>query len=197
MIHKLFNAGIIGWKEGLGPDSSEGISQGSILSSILSNIYLHKLDVEMAKITEEYQKGKKRRVFKDVINAERRVYRNKEFKMLSPERRAAIMAQHRAERRKLGLTLTDWNDPNFIRVRYVRYVDDFLLGIAGSKELVQKIRNRIITFVKSDLKLNLTGGKITHIAAGKVKFLGMLISAVPDSKFPRRFGKKLEKIKKC
>lgn len=196
LINKLFNAGIIGWKEGLGPDPSKGISQGSVLSPILSNIYLHKLDVEMAEITEEYQKGKKRRVFKDVVNAERRVYRNKEFKMLSPERRAAIMSQHRVERRKLGLTLTDWNDPNFIRVRYVRYVDDFLLGIAGSKELVQKIRNRIITFVKSDLKLNLTGGKITHIAAGKVKFLGMLISAVPDSKFPRRFGKKLEKIKR-
>lgn len=71
MIHKLFNAGIIGWKEGLGPDPSEGISQGSVLSPILSNIYLHKLDVEMAKITEEYQKGKKRRVFKDVMNAER------------------------------------------------------------------------------------------------------------------------------
>ena len=196
LIFKLFNAGIVGWKEGLGPDPFEGIPQGFVLSPILSNIYLHKLDVEVAKITEEYQKGKNRRVFSDLKNAERRVYRNKEFRMLSPERRAAIMSRHRAERRKLGLTLTDWNDPNFIRVRYVRYADDFLLGIAGSKELVQKIRSRIITFVKSDLKLNLTGGKITHIASGKVKFLNMLISAVSHSKFPRRFGKKLEKVKR-
>jgi Type II intron maturase len=83
-----------------------------------------------------------------------------------------------------------------VRVRYVRYADDFLLGIAGPKELVVKIRNRIQTFVKSDLKLNLMGGEITHIGAGKVKFLGMWISAVPHSKFTRRFGKMLEKKKR-
>jgi hypothetical protein len=42
----------------------------------------------------------------------------------------------------------------------------------------------------------LTGGEITHIGAGKVKFLGMWVSAVPHSKFPRRFGKALEKKKR-
>ena len=196
LVHKLFNAGVVGWKEGLGLGLSKGVSQGSVLSPILSNIYLHKLDVEVAKITEEYQKGKKRRLFPDVHNAERRVYRKKDFKMLSPEQQSAIMSKHRAERKKMEVSMTDWNDPNFIRVRYVRYVDDFLLGIAGPKELVVKIRDRIMTFLKSDLKLNLTGGEITHIGAGKVKFLGMMISAVPFSKFPRRFGKRLEKIKR-
>jgi hypothetical protein len=44
--------------------------------------------------------------------------------------------------------------------------------------------------------LTLTGGEITHIAAGKVDFLGVVISAVPFSKFPRRFGKTLEKKKR-
>jgi group II intron reverse transcriptase/maturase len=196
LVHKLFNAGVVGWKEGLGPDPSKGVSQGSVLSPILSNIYLHKLDVEVVKIIEEYQKGKKRRVFQDVFNAERRVYRKKDFKRLSSEQQAAIMSKHRAERRKMGVTMTDWNDPNFIRVRYVRFVDDLLLGIAGPKELVVQIRDRLVTFVKSDLKLNLTGGEIIHIGAGKVKFLGMMISAVPFSKFPRRFGKRLEKIRR-
>jgi group II intron reverse transcriptase/maturase len=196
LIYKLFNAGVVGWKEGLGPDPSKGISQGSVLSPVLSNIYLHKLDVEVAKITEEYQKGKIRRFFREVLNAERRVHRKKDFKRLSPEQQAAIMSKHRAERRKMGVTMTDWNDPNFIRVRYVRYVDDLLLGIAGPKELVVKIRDRLVTFVKSDLKLNLTGGEITHIGAGKIKFLGMMINGVPWSKFPRRFGKRLEKIKR-
>ena len=197
LIFKLFNAGVIGWKEGLGPDPSQGVSQGSVLSPLLANIYLHKLDEEVAAITFEYQKGKKRRANKDVINAERRLLRKKDFKKLSPEKQAAIMSKHRAERRKLGVTRTDWNDPEFIRVRYVRYADDFLLGVAGPKELVTKIRDRIIHFVKSNLKLNLIDGKITHIGAGKVNFLGMVISGVPFSKFPRRFGKTLEKKKRA
>lgn len=196
LIFKLFNAGIVGWKEGLGPDPLAGVAQGSVVSPILSNIYLHRLDAEVAEITKEYQKGKIRRKNSEVLNAERRVYRKKEFMRLSPEKQAAIMSKHRAERRKLGLTMTDWNDPNFIRIRYVRYADDLLLGIAGSKDLVKKVRDRIQTFVKSDLKLNLTGGEITHIGAGKVKFLGMWVSAVPHSKFPRRFGKMLEKKKR-
>jgi DNA-binding transcriptional regulator YiaG len=70
------------------------------------------------------------------------------------------------------------------------------LGIAGPKELVVKIRDRLVTFVKSDLKHNLTGGEIIHIGAGKVKFLGMMISAVSFSKFPRRFDKRLEKMRR-
>jgi group II intron reverse transcriptase/maturase len=196
LIFKLFNAGIIGWKEGLGPDPSEGVAQGSVVSPILANIYLHKLDVEVASITKGYQKGKIRRKNTEAVNAERRIYRRKEFKSLPPEKQAAIISKHRAERRKMGVTMTDWNDPDFVRVRYVRYADDVLMGIAGPKDLVKKIRDRVMAFTMLNLKLTLTGGEITHIEAGKVKFLGMWISAVPHSKFSRRFGKVLEKKKR-
>ena len=196
LIFKLVNIGVISWKENRGPNPSKELVQESILSPILSNIYLHKLDLEVDQITKEYHKGKTRRIFKDVFNAERRIYRTKSFKMLSIERRAAILSKHRAERRKLGVSMTDWNDPTFIRVKYVRYVDNFLFGIAGPKSFVKNIRYRIITFVKSNLRLQLTGGEITHIGAGKVRFLGMILSSVPHSKFPRRFGKDLEKKKR-
>jgi retron-type reverse transcriptase len=107
LIFKLFNAGIIGWKEGLGPDPSEGVAQGSVVSPILANIYLHKLDVEVASITKGYQKGKIRRKNTEAVNAERRIYRRKEFKSLPPEKQAAIISKHRAERRKMGVTMTD------------------------------------------------------------------------------------------
>jgi retron-type reverse transcriptase len=196
LVHKLFNAGVVGWKEGIKPDLSNGVSQGSVLLPILSNIYLHKLDEEVAKIIEAYQKGKKRRVSKDVLNTERWVYRKKDFERLFLEQQAIIIPERKAEFRKMGMAVADWNDPNFIRVRYVRYVDDLLLGIAGPKVLVVKIRDRLVTFAKSDLKLNLTGGEIMHIGAGKVKFLGMMISAIPLTKSPKRFGKRLEKIRK-
>jgi hypothetical protein len=132
----------------------------------------------------------------EALNTERLMYRREEFKSLPSEKQAAIIYKHRAERRKMGVTMTDWNDPDFVRVRYVRYADDVLMGIAGPKDLVKNIRDRVMAFTKSNLKLTLTGGEITHIGAGKVKFLGMWISVVPHSKFPRRFGKVLEKKKR-
>jgi predicted polyphosphate/ATP-dependent NAD kinase len=91
----------------LGSDLSSGISQESSVSQILANIYLHKLDAEVARITKEYQKGKIRRKHSEVTNVERGVYRKKDFKMLSPEKQAVIMSEHRVERRKLGITMTD------------------------------------------------------------------------------------------
>jgi hypothetical protein len=121
----------------------------------------------------------------------------KKFSQLSVEKQTAIMCKHRAERRKLGKTFTDWNSSDFIRVRYVRYGDDLLLGVGGSKKLVIKICDRITQFTKSNLKLILTGGEITHIGSGKVKFLGVWLSGVPFSKFPRRFGKWLDKKKRA
>jgi len=35
------------------------------------------------------------------------------------------------------------NDPDFRRVRYVRYADDFLIGVIGSKEDCEEIRAEI------------------------------------------------------
>ena len=107
LIFKLFNAGIIGWKEGFGPDPSEGVAQGSGVSPTLANIYLHRLDVEVANIIKEYRKGKIRRKNLEAENAERRVYRRKQFKLSPPEKQAAIMLKHRFDRHKLGVTMTD------------------------------------------------------------------------------------------
>lgn len=196
LIFKLFDVGIISWKERLDPSPLEGVAQRSAVYSILVNIYLHKLDVEVANITKEYQKGKIRRKDLKAFNVKCCEYRRKVFKFLPPEKQAVIMTKHRADRCKVGVNMTDWNDPSFVRIKYVRYVNDLLFGIAGSKDLVTKIRDRILFFSKSYLKVNLIGGEITHIGAGKVKFLGMWIRAVLQFKFPARFGKASEKKKR-
>lgn len=194
LICKLFDAGIVGWKKG-GPGSDEVLSQGSILYPILCNIYLHRLDLEAQKIYKEYWACKLRRCSDEYIKRTRKP-KSKKFLSLSVERQAMILGKRRSEARKLGLTRTNWNDHGFVRVRYVRYVDDFILGISGPKDLVVTIKKRLISFVQSDLKLELSGGEITHIASGKIKFLGMLIHVIPHSKFPKRFGKDLEKKRK-
>lgn len=194
LIHKLFNAGVIGSKITNSTIVSE-IMQDSIISPILSNIYLHKIDLEVSQIQKEFEAGNTRRLSNAYCNLTR-AHRTKDFQSLPIERRVAIMRKKLSDTRKLNLTRTDWGDPNFRRIRYVRYIDTFLFGIAGPRELVTHIRKRITNFVKSNLKLELTGGRITHVASGKVSFLGMDIYGISNSKFLGRIGKSLEKRKR-
>jgi hypothetical protein len=42
-------------------------------------------------------------------------------------------------------------DPNYIRVKYVRYADDFLIAIIGSKDLAMQIREEIKRFLSTEL----------------------------------------------
>jgi retron-type reverse transcriptase len=194
LISQLFNVGILGWKINNFALSSKTFQNCSVFI-ILSNIYLHKLDLEINKIQKEHLAGKNRRLSNEYHNLTQ-ILKTKKLKILPIEKQTAIAPQRIDKAGLLGLTRTDWNNPNFIRIRYVRHVDEFLFGIAGPKELVNLIKKRIIIFAKSNLNLELTGGKITHIASGKISFLGMEISAIPHSKFLKRSAKILEKKKR-
>lgn len=54
-------------------------------------------------------------------------------------------------------------DP-YRRVRFVRYADDFLIGVIGSKALALRLKECIKTFLKARLKINVNEKKtnITH-----------------------------------
>jgi hypothetical protein len=78
--------------------------------------------------------------------------------------------------RKLKINKTDPFDPLYRHIRYVRYADDFLIGVAGPRKLAVEIRERVREFLhnKLALKLNLEKTKITNISQ-KVLFLSYLI----------------------
>nr|YP_009710066.1 hypothetical protein [Coleochaete scutata]QFU80171.1 hypothetical protein [Coleochaete scutata] len=191
VIHQMFSAGLVGGEKG-GPSPDEGVPQGSVLSPLLCNIYLHELDREVEKIRAEFETAKENRS----VNKEykRIVDRNTRrlTKLDAPTRLAVRLGRKRLARR-LGLTPTDYNDPDFVRIRYVRYVDDFLLGIAGTADLVKEIRNRIIHFLQSNLRLKVGLANHVHINSGQVDFLGVGIRGVPASKLWRKRSKGLEK----
>lgn len=107
LVHKLLNGGIVGRKERLGSESSIEVSQVPVLLPIFSNIYLHKLDEEVAKITKEYQKGIKKCVFKKVFDTERWVHLNKKFERLTLEQQSAIMSKNKTEYIKMGARVTN------------------------------------------------------------------------------------------
>ncbi len=83
----------------------------------------------------------------------------------------------------------DPNDSNYRRLWYVRFADDFLLGLAGSKNEAEKIKCDITSFLRNELRLTLNQDKtlITHARGGKAKFLGYEIHVLhADDKHDHR-----------
>jgi group II intron reverse transcriptase/maturase len=148
-----------------------GAPQGGVVSPILSNIYLDRLDkfVETT-LVPEYTRGDRRRS-------------NREYDRL----RMAAARAHRcgdrstasALRKQLrGLPRSDPYDPDYRRLRYVRYADDHLLGFTGPKAEADQIKERLAAFLRDDLRLELSEDKtlITHARTGAARFLGYEIT---------------------
>jgi hypothetical protein len=66
------------------------------------------------------------------------------------------------------------NDPDYRRLRYIRYADDFLLGFTGPKNEAEEIKRRIREFLRETLRLELSEAKtlITHAQTETARFLG-------------------------
>ncbi|MEU2744654.1 group II intron reverse transcriptase/maturase, partial [Streptomyces sp. NPDC007095] len=69
-------------------------------------------------------------------------------------------------------------DPGYRRLRYIRYADDHLLGFIGPKAEAETIKQRLATFLRDDLKLELNQDKtlITHGRTQAARFLGYEIT---------------------
>ena len=81
----------------------------------------------------------------------------------------------RRERQKIESR--DSMDETYRRFRYVRYADDFLIGVIGSKADCVKIKSDITNYMEENLKLELSQEKtlITN-AQTPAKFLGFEVS---------------------
>ncbi|MGB8381090.1 MAG: reverse transcriptase domain-containing protein, partial [Dermatophilaceae bacterium] len=144
-----------------------GAPQGGVVSPILSNIYLHRLDAFVETVLmPEYTRGEGRAVnpaYREVLNASRRA------------RRRGDREQVRELSKQLrSLPSTDPRDPEYRRLKYVRYADDTLLGFAGPRAEAEQIKARLTTFLRDDLKLEMSQDKtlITHGRSEAASFLG-------------------------
>lgn len=143
-----------------------GTPQGGILSPLLANIVLNEFDTFVEEILiPKYTKGKKRRG-------------NKENQRLRYHAHALRKQGHYREAKKLykiysAMPSVDYEDPNYRRLRYVRYADDFLLGYIGTKAEAEAIKEEIRHFLATMLGLTLSQEKtcITHASQGKARFL--------------------------
>ena len=148
-------------------ETLSGCPQGGVVSPILSNIYLHKLDEYIEQeLIPQYTRGTSRRYNPEYDRTWKRLRRARK----SGDRAAA----RNLEKKALELPSHDPADPGYRRIRYVRYADDTLLGFNGPKAEAERIKARIAEFLRETLRLELNDAKtlITHARTQRARFLG-------------------------
>ena len=183
LIRKFLKAGYV--EDWTFHNTYSGMPQGGIVSPILANIYLDKLDKYVKEYIRHFDMGTKRRPGKesnDLANERKRTVR-KLKKIKDGTEKAALVARLKAiEQERAAFPNGDEMDESYRRLKYIRYADDFILGVIGSKEEAQRIKEDIKSFLSASLALELSEEKTLITHTGKsAKFLGYEITVTRDN----------------
>lgn len=174
LIRKFLNAGYVeDWKYN---KTYSGTPQGGIISPILANIYLDKFDKYIKEYAAKFRKGDRRSINPEYWRLNnKKNWLKKKLQKTSDEqmRRSYLYEIAQLSKQMLSTPHKDAMDADFRRMQYVRYADDFLISVIGSKSECETIKADITQFMREQLKLELSDEKtlITH-AQDKAKFLG-------------------------
>lgn len=183
LIRKFLKAGYV--EDWTFHNTYSGTPQGGIVSPILANIYLDKLDKYVKEYIRHFDKGTKRRPGKesnDLANERKRTVR-KLKKIKDGTEKAALVARLKAiEQERAAFPNGDEMDGSYRRLKYIRYADDFILGVIGSKEDALRIKEDIKSFLSENLALELSEEKTLITHTGKsAKFLGYEITVTRNN----------------
>lgn len=166
-----------------------GTPQGSGISPILANIYLNELDKFMDEWKRAFSVGsaKGRKLSHEYLAARHRMYQYRDagkeiWTELSRDEREERAKNLRALRRTLCTTaIREPKESSYKSIQYVRYADDFIVGVIGSKADAEMLKEAIKEFLADKLKLKLSDAKtqITH-TGDRARFLGYDITVSRD-----------------
>lgn len=174
LIHKFLKAGYL--EDFVYHNTYSGCPQGGIISPILANIYLHELDLYVAELSKGFQKPYKSRITAEYSRLSGRMTRVKQ-KIKKAEEAGNMAEKERLlkELKKLRSQLlkTPCKSQTDKEIRYVRYADDFIIGVRGSREDCEEIKRKLSSFIRDSLKMELSEEKtlITH-SNTYARFLG-------------------------
>jgi group II intron reverse transcriptase/maturase len=149
-----------------------GSPQGGVISPILANIYLDRLDQYVTNtLLPQFNQGEQREKnpvyerYTWAIDRAKRKGNRERYRALVKERRNHPCGNP--------------YDPDYRRLQYVRYADDFLLGFAGPRTEAEDIKRLLKGFLEDELQLELSSEKtlITHAQTDTARFLGYEIRA--------------------
>ena len=170
LVYKFLKAGYVeDWKYN---QTYSGTPQGGIISPLLANIYLHELDKFVAKLKTEFDKPSENRLTPEYRELSNEVHRlSKHIKKTNGAKRERLIAEYKQKRNQMLKTpCTSQTDK---KLKYIRYADDFIIGVKGSREDCQWIKDKLAEFISQSLKMELSVEKtlITH-SSKCARFLG-------------------------
>ena len=174
LIHKFLKAGYL--EDFVYHNTYSGCPQGGIISPILANIYLHELDLYVAELNKGFQKPYKSRITAEYSRLSGKMTRVKQ-KIKKAEEAGNMAEKERLlkELKKLRSQLlkTPCKSQTDKEIKYVRYADDFIIGVRGSREDCEEIKRKLSCFIRDSLKMELSEEKtlITH-SNTYARFLG-------------------------
>lgn len=150
----------------------DGVVQGNILSPLFLNIYLTPLDRFAENCIKEFHVGDKR---KRNYNYYKLIsLTNEEKEKLSPMEASLRIERLKRLHREVPKFIYD---SSFLRVKYVRYADDFIVGVLGKKKLAVKIKSLFSDFIFNNfhLEANKEKTKLTNVFNDSANFLSCKI----------------------